>query len=112
MSVKYDWQTKDYTIELSDGTVEIFNSTDMTDLEEVSALVAILLKADAIGDEKTVDRLELYIGEICEDAELPFAYTRGSGQVRKYTPASDWEPSYSCEWEQSAEYGLDYGWNI
>lgn len=63
------------------------------------------------------DDLEEFIKEwasdIAEQAELPFTYTDGSGRHQTYTPASLWEASGSCsEWEQSAQYGYDYGWNI
>lgn len=60
--------------------------------------------------ENLVELIEETASEIAEDLEIHFIYDR-DGSVREYTPRSLWEPSGSCEWEESAsEY--DYGWDL
>lgn len=111
MGVKFDWKSKTYTISVWEDS-ETFSIEGMTPEEEVAKLAEYLVKADAQQDTHTVDLLEMYVADICNDCDLPFMYTRGSGKVRKFTPIGDWQPSYGCEWEQSAQEGYDYGWDI
>jgi hypothetical protein len=54
-----------------------------------------------------------WAADTAESAELPFTFTDSAGTAQIYTPASLWEASGSCsEWEQSAQYGYDFGWNV
>jgi hypothetical protein len=53
--------------------------------------------------------------EIAEQYGLKFVY-KGPYDERERTytslEASGWNPSTSCEWEQSAQFNVDYGWNV
>jgi hypothetical protein len=90
----------------------------LTDIEQLAALADLLQNLPEDGAfSMDVDTLEEFLqewaSEIAEGAELPFTYTNRDGEAQTYTPASLWEASGSCsEWEQSAQYGYDYGWNI
>lgn len=90
----------------------------LTDIEQLAALADLLQHLPEDGAfSMDVDTLEEFLqewaSEIAEETELPFTYTNRDGEAQTYTPASLWEASGSCsEWEQSAQYGYDYGWNI
>lgn len=60
--------------------------------------------------EKVIEALEEYLAEAAEDLEIVVSYQK-EGRERRYTPQAHWEPS-GCEWEESAQYGYDYGWDI
>ena len=87
------------------------------DIEQLAKLAAVLknLPEDGALDFNR-DELESYLkdwaAECAEYAELPFTYTTDDGDTNTYTPASLWESSGGCEWEQSAQIGYDYGWNV
>lgn len=63
-------------------------------------------------DPVEIERLEEDASELAESLEIEFVYVRADGTERKYTPQAFWEPSGGCEWQESAEYGYHYGWNI
>jgi len=110
-SIDYSWDEKTYTIYVGDRDFS-FKTENMTAIEKLAQFTKIMEYADAIGDDEFVDRLEDWVSDIAEDAEVMFTYNR-KGKARVYTPASMWEASGSCtEWEESAQYGLDYGWGI
>jgi hypothetical protein len=110
------------TYDLYNGGTAFYNTHTFEGLGEgVEALsnLALLLKniPEEGALELSADDLEALLKDwardISEDAELPFTYTDGSGRNQTYTPASLWEASGSCsEWEQSAQEGYDYGWNV
>lgn len=63
-------------------------------------------------DPVEIERLEEDAVELAESLEIEFVYVRADGTERKYTPQAFWEPSGGCEWEESAQYGVDYGWQV
>lgn len=63
-------------------------------------------------DEVEIEALEEEAADLAERLEIEFVYVRADGTERKYTPQAFWEPSGGCEWEESAQYGYDYGWNL
>lgn len=58
------------------------------------------------------DLLKDWARDIAEDAELPFTFEDRDGRTQTYSPASLWEASSGCEWEQSSQEGYTHGWNI
>lgn len=90
------------------------------DIEQLSILALALnsLKDDGVylggrDAEEVEDVLRDWATDTAESAELPFTYTDRDGDSQTYSPAALWEASGSCsEWEQSAQEGYDYGWNI
>ena len=67
----------------------------------------------ACEDEDELEELEDLASDIAESLEIEFVYVRKTdGQERRYTPQSFWEPSGGCSWEESAQYGSDYGWDV
>lgn len=79
----------------------------LADLNEIKAL----LEGNTIDDDSLIEALREAAVEIAEDLEIVFIYD-DSGVKQEYTPRAHWEPSGSCSWEESAQYGYDYGWNI
>ena len=77
------------------------------DGEEAKAL----LDATGYGVEDLIDRFEEEAADEAESLEIAFIY-QGARGTREYTPAAFWSASGGCEWEESAQYGSDYGWNI
>lgn len=65
-----------------------------------------------LDQEALQDFLMEWASDTAESAELPFTFADRFGDVQTYTPASMWEASGGCEWEESAQYGSDYGWNV
>ena len=63
-------------------------------------------------DEVELETLEDEAADLAESLEIEFVYVRADGTERKYTPQAFWEPSGGCSWEESAQYGYDYGWQI
>lgn len=91
--------------------------TELEGIELLAALAAVLknLPEDGAIDfsqDGLEDFLQEWAAETAEEEELPFTYERADGSTQTYTPASLWEASGGCEWEESAQYGSDYGWNI
>ncbi|WOZ57551.1 hypothetical protein [Pseudomonas phage vB_PseuGesM_254] len=82
---------------------------DTTMQEQLAKLAEWLSHSD--GTEDLFDLVRQTAAEIAEDAEMPFVYDDIDGNRQEYTPVSLWEAS-NCEWEQSAQQGYDYGWNI
>lgn len=109
-SVDYDWKTKQYTLIVGDRDFS-FNCDGMSDIEALSLFAKALEYAESIGEGSFLSRLEDWAQELAEECEIPFTYM-AEGKERTYTPASMWEASGGCEWEESAQYGYDYGWNI
>lgn len=65
----------------------------------------------SISGETLLEVLEEIARDYAEQNEVYFTYQR-EGEARQYTPESIWQASGGCEWEESAQYGYDYGWNI
>lgn len=89
--------------------------TDIVQLAQLATILGALTEESYVGrDVDTIEEfLKEWASEVAEGAELPFTYTNVGGRTQTYSPASLWEASGSCsEWEQSAQYGYDYGWNI
>lgn len=110
----YDSKTATYTLVAGYGDTEktFVLPQSLPDVEFLAQVVKALEYASSIGDEEAVDWFEDFARDISEDLEVLFVYTQVSGKTRTYTPASLWESSGGCEWEESAQWGYDYGWNI
>lgn len=80
-------------------------------LDEDSEEAKALFVATGSDVEDLIERFEEEAGEVAEDLEIAFIYQGASG-TREYTPAAFWSASGGCEWEESAQYGSDYGWNV
>ena len=78
----------------------------------VGKLREVYEKITKAEDEDEIESLEEEAAELAESLEIEFVYVRADGTERKYTPQAFWEPSGGCEWEESAQYGYDYGWQI
>ena len=88
-----------------------------SDIAQLAALVVALKNLPEVGAfdmdaEKLEDFLKEWASELAEGAEVPFTFTDSFGKSQTYTPASLWEASGGCEWEESAQYGYHYGWNL
>lgn len=86
-------------------------------ISQLAALAVTLKNLPEDGAfDKDYDSLLEYVmewaSETAEEAEVPFTFTDVQGKINTYTPASLWEASGGCEWEESAQYGYDYGWNV
>lgn len=103
--------------------ISSYNSHDLeglgaTEIEQLSTLAKLLQNLPESGaldfeESELEEFLKEWASETAEEAELPFTFTNSHGKTETYTPASLWEASGSCsEWEESAQYGYDYGWNI
>ena len=98
---KYSWSDSTYTaIEFDEG---------VEGLAELAELAAWLKANDE--DAEYYELVREWAADLAEDLEVPFTYTDVDGRSQTYTPASMWEASGGCEWEESAQEG-DYGWNI
>lgn len=91
--------------------------TDLDGIELLAALAAVLKKLPEDGvldfDQDDLESfLQDWAADLAEQEELPFTYEKADGTTNTYTPASLWEASGGCEWEESAQYGYDYGWNL
>ena len=90
----------------------------LNDIQQLAAFADLLSNlpedgAFSMDAEELEEFLKEWASEVAEGAELPFTFTDSAGIAQTYTPASLWEASGSCsEWEQSAQYGYDYGWNL
>lgn len=62
--------------------------------------------------EHLLEFLMEWASETAEELEVPFTFTDRDGDTQTYTPQAMWEASGGCSWEESAQYGYDYGWNI
>ena len=96
-------------------TLEGLSDNELDNLAKLAIVLQNLPEDGALDFD--IDELEEFIkewaSETAESAELPFTFTERDGSSSTYTPASLWEASGSCsEWEQSAQYGYDYGWNV
>lgn len=78
----------------------------------VTQLREVYLKLSESQDEGELESLEEDAAELAEELEVEFVYTRADGDKRVYSPQAFWEPSGGCEWVESAEYGIHYGWNL
>lgn len=66
-----------------------------------------------LNQDELEELLKDWARDLAEDAELPFTFEDSNGRTQTYQPQSLWEASGSCsEWEQSAQEGYDYGWNV
>ena len=98
---KYSWCDSTYTaIEFDEG---------VEGLAQLAELAAWLKANDE--DDENHELVREWAADLAEDLEVPFTYTDVDGRSQTYTPASMWEASGGCEWEESAQDG-DYGWNI
>lgn len=110
---EYHWNKQPYSyqrhsLEGLDGS---------TGVEDLSKLADVMKNLPAEGaltmeEDELLEFLKDYARDLAEDAEVPFTFTDAYGSTSTYTPASLWESSGGCEWEQSAQYGHDYGWNL
>lgn len=97
------------------NTLDGLSDVDIEALAQLAKVLKNLPEEGALDldQEGLEDFLKDWAADTAEGAELPFTYTDGFGSVQTYTPASLWEASGSCsEWEESAQEGYDYGWNI
>ena len=83
----------------------------LAQLDEDSEEAKALLVATGYDVEDLIERFEEEAGEVAEELEIAFIY-QGSSGTREYTPAAFWSASGGCEWEESAQYGYDYGWDV
>ncbi|UAV90009.1 hypothetical protein REC_160 [Pseudomonas phage REC] len=105
----------EYHSKYTHNTLEGVSGNDIEALAQLAALLKNLPEEGALDldQEGLEDFLKDWAADTAEQAELPFTYTDGFGSTQTYTPASLWEASGSCsEWEESAQEGYDYGWNI
>lgn len=114
LKVDYTYNGKDHS-SYNQHTLEGLSDVDIEALAQLAKVLKNLPEEGALDfdQEGLEDFLKDWAAEAAEGAELPFTYTDGYGSVQTYTPASLWEASGSCsEWEESAQEGYDYGWNI
>lgn len=78
----------------------------------IQRLQELYVKIVECEDEGELEALEEEAADLAESLDIEFVYVRADGTERKYTPQALWEPSGGCEWEESAQYGYDYGWDI
>ncbi|WCO82030.1 hypothetical protein vBPpSSYP_48 [Pseudomonas phage vB_PpS_SYP] len=104
----------EYTLVAGYGNTErtFLIPNNISDVEFLALIVKAIEYAALINDEEAEETFKEFAADIAEDLEVLFVYTRGDGKVNTYSPASMWESSSGCEWEQSAEYGYHYGWNV
>jgi hypothetical protein len=107
----YDGKPFSYTSHDLEG----LSDNGLDDLAKLAIVLQNLPEEGAL--DMSADDLEDFLKDwardLAEDAEVPFTFTSVGGKTNTYTPASMWEASGSCsEWEQSAQEGYDYGWNI
>ncbi|MNQ42925.1 hypothetical protein D3C85_566370 [compost metagenome] len=81
-------------------------------LEQVDRLTALVKKLELEADEGELEFLEEEAADLAEALEIEFIYTGVDGGTRRYSPEAFWEASGGCEWVESAEMGIHYGWNI
>lgn len=95
-------------------SLEFTDSGDVVQLSVIAKFLSDLPEGGVFGmdEEDLEDFVRDWAESLAESAELPFTYTDIHGSRSTYTPQSLWESSGSCEWETSAQYGYDYGWNI
>ena len=99
-----------------------YESYDLEGLEgtNIEQLAQLALAMKNLPDEGVFDMdydslLEFmmeWASDTAEGAELPFTFEDKYGDSQTYSPAALWESSGGCGWEQSAQYGYDYGWNV
>lgn len=86
----------------------------LENLDQISDDEIDLMSANYSGDsviEAFREYFEEALSDISEYLEVELSYQL-EGRARTYTPAANWESSSSCEWETSAEYGVDFGWDL
>lgn len=104
---RYSYKTIDVTEGATD--LESLNNVRIV-LEALAQLTELTFAGEDL--ESLIDTIEEQASELAEELEIHFIYDR-DGSKREYTPRSLWEPSGSCsEWEESAQEGYDYGWQI
>jgi hypothetical protein len=99
---KSTWSDSTYT------TIEF--DDDVTGIAELAALAEWLKTVD--DSHEHYELVMDWAADTAEMLEVPFTFTDVEGKTNTYTPASLWEASGGCEWEESAQYGYDYGWNV
>lgn len=89
-------------------------SSDIQALSILASVLQNLPEEGALGFDydELLDFMKEWAADTAESAELPFTFTERDGTSNTYSPAALWESSGGCEWEQSAQEGYDYGWNI
>lgn len=105
-------------------TYQTFKGEGLEQLNNIRIALEYLAKIDEDGEEAKalldatgydvedlIDRFEEEAADEAESLEIAFIYQGASG-TREYTPAAFWSASGGCEWEESAQYGSDYGWNV
>ncbi len=102
-------QTYSYkNLDFDGGGLEALNNARIL-LETLSKLEDFTFAEHCLED--LIEVLEEQAADIAEELEIAFIYDR-DGSTREYTPQAFWEASGSCEWEESAQYGSDYGWDV
>lgn len=106
----------------SDSPLHTYNGFNIEGLperaiEQLGVLAKVMqeLPEDGAFDSDYEELLEFFkewASDTAEGEGLPFTFTDRDGDTNTYSPAALWESSGGCEWEQSAQYGYDYGWNI
>ncbi len=89
--------------------VKVLENLDQISDEEID-----LMSANYSGDsviEAFREYFEEALSYVSEYLEVELSYQL-EGRSRTYTPVANWESSSSCEWETSAEYGVDFGWDV
>ena len=85
---------------------------DYNEYSEAAVKVTSQQEALALISEwiKNPENLE-WAAELAEEHDVAFSVEK-DGRTYQYVSleASGWQPSASCEWEESAQYGYDYGW--
>ncbi|UAV84615.1 hypothetical protein PHB09_120 [Pseudomonas phage PHB09] len=110
----YRWNNQPYSYE----RYRLEGLDGDTGIEDLATLAQVMknLPADgALGmdEDELLEFLKDHARELSENAEVPFTFTDAYGSTSTYTPASLWEASGSCsEWEESAQEGYDYGWDL
>lgn len=109
---KYHWNDQPWSSE----HYQLLGLDEDTAIGDLAILAQVLKNLPVDGaldlDEQSLEELlKDHARDLSEDAEVPFTYTSAYGETSTYTPASLWESS-GCEWEESAQEGYDYGWNI
>lgn len=84
---------------------------------EVESTVGTLARLTATLEQDNLsenfrEAVEEKAAEVAEYLEVEFVYINPHSGTRRYTPEVFWEASGGCEWEESAQWGSDYGWDV
>lgn len=68
-------------------------------------------EGDTTSGDTILELLEEEAQAYADALEVEFIYQK-DGVARQYTPECMWEASGGCSWEESAQYGYDFGWDV